>query len=179
MKRAIYRIPAAVVAAYAEIGVDLKDKTLTTPESETLQELHSLVENADSENVRKLGQGQLDIIRQRVMRNYLESDDAKKIAQTDGVEKLLEAAQKEGDEYVYGARQQGTGAATVARQAKGAVESIFEAIDPNDTAKIERLRKLIGDKAVDALLATRKSAEEVAAKAAEKKGNGSEAPASA
>lgn len=168
MKRAVYRIPAAVVAAYAEIGVDLKDQSLTTPESETLAEVHSLVENADPENVRKLAQGQLDIIRQRIVRNYLESDDAKKLATEKGVPALLEAAQKEGDEYVYGARNQGTGAATVARAAKSAVENVFEAIDPTDTDKINRLRKLLGDKAVDALLATHKAGQEVAAKQAAK-----------
>lgn len=168
MKRAVYRIPAAVVAAYAESGVDLKDQSLTTPESETLAEVHSLVENADPENVRKLAQGQLDIIRQRIIRNFLESDDAKKLATEKGVPALLEAAQKEGDEYVYGARSAGTGAATVARAAKSAVDNVFEAIDPNDSDKINRLRKLLGDKAVDALLSTHKAAQEVAAKQAEK-----------
>jgi hypothetical protein len=176
MKTAIYRIPKGVVDLYAERGLDLKDKTVTTRESETDAEVLELVENKDPENRRKLAQSAYDIIVQRRIRDYLESEEAAKLATEEGgLDKVLAEAQKISDEYVYGARKEGTGASTVVRAKTGFADSVLASVDVSDEAKLKRLRNLLGDAAVEGLLAAKKAQDEQAAKKAAG-GNGATTP---
>lgn len=138
MKRVEYVIAGAVAKERGLAGM-----IVTTPEAENHGELLTLMADGKEEHSDRLAQGQLDIIRQRVIRNVIEDEvtadilAGKKISgddtdyaalDLDGRNKACVArAQEAGDAYVYGARAQGTGVATVTRKKAAQTDSVVAA----------------------------------------------------
>lgn len=153
MKRAIYKLAGSIPAV-------LIGKTVTTREAETLEEFRTLVEGGKDENVLRLGQGAFDIIDQRKIREFLESEEVADAlagktvkwaegdevaygdySEEDRIEDILSRAQDVGDSYIYGSRPAGTGAGKVTKQKAAEMDKAKEAAksDPELAAKLAAL----------------------------------------
>lgn len=135
MKKATYKVPKSVTVE------DLREVEIETRESETLEELHELVENGDPENVRKLGQSAWDIIVQRRIREAAESEECGKILAEEGLDAAKAYLQNVADGYIYGARQAGTGASAVTRKKAQSFDKLVEKAktDPAIAAQLKEL----------------------------------------
>lgn len=150
MKTSEYKIAGAIAKERGLDGILIR-----TREAESLEELSQLVENGDPENVRKLAQGQLDIIVQRKIRDYVESDEAADIlagktvdgedfgAHSDDERKqvVAERAQAVSDDYLYGGRAAGSGAGAKAKKAVATVATLGAAA-ANDPELAKKLAEL-------------------------------------
>lgn len=150
MKTSEYKIAGAIAKERGLDGI-----LVHTRDAETLEEFAQLVENGDPENVRKLAQGQLDIIVQRQIRNYVESEEVADIlagktvdgedfaAHTEEERKQVVAqrAQEVSDTYSYGGRTAGTGASTKAKKAVATVATLGAAA-ANDPELAKKLAEL-------------------------------------
>jgi hypothetical protein len=150
MKTSEYKIAGGIAKERALDGILIR-----TREAESLEEFAQLVENGDPENVRKLAQGQLDIIVQRKIRDYVESEEVADIlagktvdgedfgAHTEEERKQVVAqrAQAVSDDYLYGGRAAGSGAGTKAKKAVATVAQLASASanDPELAAKLAAL----------------------------------------
>lgn len=171
MKRIPYKLPKSLVIA------ELRGREVLTNEAETLDEFKATLVEAEPStegNVLKLAQGQFDIIQQRWIREYLDSEDGQKYFAEHGADKTLAAAQQIADEARYGGKERKTSAATAKTKASVSfADQVLEASKTNPAA-LDKLRKMGFD--VDALLAAAKAAEtEKAEKAAKAAGDKTEA----
>lgn len=164
MKTADYKlngdIPRHLLGTFATVkaedGTESEVRTpfsVKTREAETDEDMLALVEDGDAKHVRKLAQGQLDIIVQRNIRNYANSDevlealygtkepaaDAEPVE--GGVEAALELIQKFADEYLYGVTRtsSGAGAGTKAKAKQADAVAAAAKNDPELAAKLAAL----------------------------------------
>lgn len=170
MKRTPYKLPKSLVIP------SLRGREVMTNEAETLDEFRTaLVEQEPSpdDNVRKLAQGQFDIIQQRWIREYLDSDEGQKFHAANGDEATLAEAQKIADEARYGGKERKTSAQTAkTKAAVSFADQVVEAARTNPKA-LDKLRGMGFD--VEGIIAAAKAADEektakvaaAAAKAAE------------
>lgn len=135
MKEALYKVPKSVSTE------ELREVEVKTRESESLEEMHQLVENGDPENVRKLAQSAWDIIVQRRIREAAESEEVQKVLAEEGLEAAQKMLQETADAYIYGARQAGTGASAVTRKKAQAFDKLAERAktDPAIAAQLKEL----------------------------------------
>jgi hypothetical protein len=179
MKTANYKLAGAICAERGladEIGQDKDGKkivtregvVITTPEAESYEEFLSLVEDGKAEHALRLAQGQLDIIRQRKIREAAEDEvtadilNGKKVKLDIGMGDYgeegaevdfsdLDADQRRdavrarcqaiGDAYVYGSRTAGTGAGKVTKE-KAAKMSKLETAAASGELDEDTLAKL-------------------------------------
>lgn len=177
MKKIPYKLPKTLAIE------SLRGREVQMDETETLAEFARLVESEPSvdENVRRLAQGQLDIIKQRWVRDWLDSEEGRKYHAENGDDATLAKAQEIADTEKYGGRERKTSAQTAkAKQAVTFADQVVEAAKTNPKA-LDRLRAMGFD--VDGLLAANAAAEaekaEKAAKAASNKAAEASAPATA
>lgn len=164
MKRIAYKLPKSLVIA------ELRGREVMTNEAETLDEFKTALVEAEPSpegNVLKLAQGQFDIIQQRWVREWLDSEEGQKFFAEHGADATLAEAQKIADEARYGGKERKTSAQT--QKSKAAVsfaDQVMEASKTNPAA-LDKLRKMGFD--VDSLIAASKAAEaEATQKAADK-----------
>lgn len=177
MKRATYKLAGAVCAERGLVDVygpaDEKGNkplvhkgvVIETPEAETHEELLSLMEDGKEAFADKLAQGQLDIIRQRKIREAAEDMltaailNGEKVeidagsmkgeevdfgahSQDERVEAVRDRLQAIGDEYVYGSRGPATGGATkVLKEKAGKVDKLAAAAASGELSE-EEIAKL-------------------------------------
>lgn len=136
MKQAEYVIAGNVAKERGLAGLKV-----TTPEAENHEELLSLMADGKEEHADKLAQGQLDIIRQRYIRNAIEDEvtadilagktidgvDYSPLTEDERKEACRVRAQEVGDAYVYGSRAAGTGVATVTRKKAAQTDAVVAA----------------------------------------------------
>lgn len=184
MKTATYALAGLIAAERklaAEYGPADKDGNkpllreamkVTTPEAETMEEFLTLMEDGKMEHALRLAQGQLDIIRQRKIREAAEDTiTADILAGKNGVEldvaiegvgaegdkvdlsdynesdlrEIVRArCQAIGDAYQYGARGPATGGSKVVKEKAAKIDklNVAAAAGDLDEATIAKLREL-------------------------------------
>lgn len=180
MNRATYKLAGQVCAERGLVDVygpadDKGNKPLihkgleiTTPEATSHEELLSLMEDGKESHADKLAQGQLDIIRQRKIREAAEDALTAAIlngervemdagsykgetvnfadqSEDDRKEAVRDRLQAIGDEYVYGARGAATGgAAKVVKEKAARADKLTAAAASGELseAEIEKLKAL-------------------------------------
>lgn len=145
--------------------------TITTPEAETMEEFLTLMEDGKQEHALKLAQGQLDIIRQRKIREaaedkmtaaILNGEKVKLDRDLDGIgavddevnfgdysdddrrEAVRLRCQAVGDSYLYGSRGPSTGAGKVVKERAAKQQKLEAAVASGDLSaeEIEKLKSL-------------------------------------
>lgn len=140
-----------------DIPEALKGKVVKTREAESLEELHQLVENGDEKHILRLAQGQLDIITQRKVREYVGSDevgnilagkivgegedaiDFSEMSDEERVQEVLNRAQAVSDDYAYGSRTTTPGGGKTAAVERDKKVRAAAQADPELAAKLAAL----------------------------------------
>lgn len=153
MKYAIYKLAGSIPEL-------LVGKEIKTREAENLEEFRQLVEGGKDENILRLAQGAFDIIDQRKVREFCESEEvAQALAgktvkwaeddeveygaygEAERVEDILSRAQDVAHAYVYGSRPAGTGAGKAVKAKAQQLDVAVAAAksDPELAAKLAAL----------------------------------------
>lgn len=153
MKQAEYKLAGTIPEV-------LRGRTVKTPEAETTEEFLTLVKDGNEDHMRRLAQGGLDIIRQRKIREFCESeevaaalagktvkwDDTDEVqygefSEDERVSDILDRAQEVGNAYVYGSQPAGTGTGKVTKAKAAQLDKAVEAAknDPALAAKLAAL----------------------------------------
>jgi hypothetical protein len=144
---------------------------IETPEAENVEEFLTLVEDGKEEHMLRLAQGQMDIIRQRKIREAAEDTitadilagktveldvtlegigaegekaDFGSLDEADRREAVRARCQAIGDAYKYGSRAPGTGAAKVTKEKAAKVDKLAAAASAGelDEATVAKLKEL-------------------------------------
>lgn len=135
MKTAIYKLAG-------DVPEDLKGAEFDLGEAETDEELLSMVEDKNPEHVRKLAQQSIDIVKQRLLRSWANSEEIGKFITARDMNGAVAKLREWLADYKYGSVVRGQGGGSAA--AKAALEREKAAIQEAqaDPAFAERLRKL-------------------------------------
>lgn len=163
MRKAAYKlagdIPAALLGRVEVVdGKETKVPfVVNTREAESIEEMAQLVENGEQKHILRLAQGQLDIITQRKIREYLQSDevadilagksvgegadttDFSEFEEDDRVAEVLRRAQEVADTYEYGSRSAVPGGGQKAAVERDKKVRAAAAADPALAAKLAEL----------------------------------------
>lgn len=148
--RVQYKMAGAVPQA-------LLDRVIWTPEAKNIQGLMALVEDGKEAHIVKLGQGALDVNRQRVIRAAASSKDVAEIlsgeaegtadlTQDERIARAVEYVQSASDDYIYGSITRGTGTGPTAKAKKfDAAKEKAKALAASDPAMLANLKAIFGE----------------------------------